>query len=544
MACLLAAGLMLSACVAPEEGATTATSRPLTALTPPTQSSEQATETQPRPVSGTLRLDLPGPNSFDPLRVTSSAYRQLLPLLYSSLFRIGPDGTLEAQLVASYDWQGDRRRLSLRLRDDYGWSDEGQIGAGDVIATLEAIRRTPDSPWYAGVSRIRRATALDDQQLELDFAQADPFALYGLTFPVLRGDWLRGERRTFAPSSGPYRAARVEGNEAIGLSQNVGYPEQAQLLIPEIELRFTSSFESSVSRMLDDHIDLLPMQPQHYLTYHRSGHLSMQRFASRRFYYLHYGLSEGGAFDAESGLFEQVKALLTDISNAAAVPAGLTLEHWLPRELIEPFALPIVPTFASGWPAATRLFTEHPLTFDPDYQYPEGRSALRLIHAHEPFSQMLASRIIERLAAYGIRAEASDLGAEDYDEAIAEGDYDLCLAYNSLGDIPDPLWLYSPTSGHGPETGQSWSAKSPLGWSRALAALRSYRLPEGIDDPFQDPNWATLVSNCERLGPFTSLGCLYEGMIYGERVQGPRPRNAFNPLGRIEEMWIWSGPSS
>lgn len=495
------------------------------------------------PVSGELRMLLPEPDSYHPLEVTSRRYRQILPLLYDSLFTWTANGALDFGLVQTAAWSENRTSLVLSLRQGQKWPDsEEELTAADVVATLQAIMNRPDSPWYPGLNQVRRIASLDQYRVEISLHRQDPYLVYALTFPVLKAGWLAGDHGSFSPSSGPYRAVGLSREEGLVLEQNPGYPGSRDYLIPRIRIRFYSDFADASRAILDDRADLLPLATEDYGLMHRSGALSISRFPGTTFYYVHYQAQEGKPL-ANRHLFLAVKAELTDLSSAATSRAGRALAAWEPLPFLATFALPFVPTFASVWPAATRLFTGSSLTDDDGWTPAPEAAPLRLIYSHGSIRERLAEALARRLENAGIRAEAVGLGAETYDEAIAEGNYDLCLASREINHIPDPLWLYDTASSHGPEPGHEWSQETPTDWEKALGDLGRYRLPVGILEPFADPDWRRRVAACELEGPFSSIGFLYEGIILGDRFQGPQPRNSYRPYALIEENWTWSGSS-
>ncbi len=495
------------------------------------------------PVSGELRMLLPDPDSYHPLEVSDRRYRQILPLLHDSLFTWTANGALTFGLVQTAAWSDGQTSLVLSLRQGQRWQDsDEEITAADVVATLEAILRRPASPWYAGLDRVRRIASLDQFRVEISLGRPDPYLVYALTFPVLKASWLAGDHGRFSPSSGPYRAIELSSEGGLVLERNPAYPGSQDYLVPRIRIRFYRDIADASRAMLDDEADLLALDREGYARMHRSGALSISRFPCERYYYVHY-LAEEGRPLANTGLFRAVKAELTDLSSAGTSRAGRAQAAWKPLPTLATFALPFVPTFASVWPAATRLFAGSPFKEAADWSPNPESAPLRLIHLHAAFDETLAQALARRLEEVGIRVEVAGLGAETYDQAIAAGSYDLCLASRDLGHVPDPLWLYAPGSGHGPDPGYEWSGAAPTDWTETLVALRHYRLPAGVLEPFADPAWRGLVAACEADGPFSSIGFLYEGVILGDRLQGPQPRNCYRPYALIEENWTWSGSS-
>ncbi|MDI9498093.1 MAG: ABC transporter substrate-binding protein [Bacillota bacterium] len=495
------------------------------------------------PVSGELRMLLPEPDSYYPLEVRDRRYRQILPLLHDSLFTWTANGALTFGMVETAAWTDSQTSLVLSLRPGQRWQDsDDEITAADVVATLEAILRQPASPWYAGLDRVRRIASLDQYRVEISLSRPDPYLVYALTFPVLKAGWLAGDRSSFPPSSGPYRATGLSREEGLVLERNPAYPGSADYLVPRIRIRFYRDIADASRAMLDDEADLLALDQEGYARMHRSGALSISRFPCERYFYVHYQAGEGRAL-ANADLFRAVKAELTDLSSGRTSRAGRAQTAWEPQPLLATFALPFVPTFASVWPAATQLFAGSSLKDAAGWTPDPEAAPLRLIFRHGDFDETLAEALARRLETVGIRIEVAGLGAETYDNAIADQAYDLCLASCELGHIPDPLWLYAPGSGHGPEPGYEWSQAAPSDWTESLAALRRYRLPAGVLEPFADPAWRELVAACEAEGPFSSIGFLYEGVILGDRLQGPQPRNCYRPYALIEENWTWSGSS-
>ena len=96
-------------------------------------------------VVGTVR-------TLDPLYATSEPERDIDALLFRGLTRLGPDGSVIADLARSWQIGSNGRVYTFTLRDDARWHDGAPVTADDVLFTVLALQhpeygRAPGAAW-------------------------------------------------------------------------------------------------------------------------------------------------------------------------------------------------------------------------------------------------------------------------------------------------------------------------------------------------------------------------------------------------------------
>jgi peptide/nickel transport system substrate-binding protein len=115
-------------------------------------------ETRPR-YGGALVGSLLGrPTTFDPVEARTHADVQVVALLYDSLYQIGDDGVVIAHLALTYPTlSADGREARVRLRPGVVFHDGSGLGPGDVVASLERLRRSRAGWLMAPVASVASA---------------------------------------------------------------------------------------------------------------------------------------------------------------------------------------------------------------------------------------------------------------------------------------------------------------------------------------------------------------------------------------------------
>ena len=117
--------------------------------------------------------------NLNPMATTDAHARDVYNLLFLSLLDEQPDFlTFEPRLAESYEFSGDRRKLTFHLRRDVYWSDGVQVTARDVEATFKA--QTDTLVLWAGrhlKEHIERVEVLDDWTVVYHFSRVYPYQL-------------------------------------------------------------------------------------------------------------------------------------------------------------------------------------------------------------------------------------------------------------------------------------------------------------------------------------------------------------------------------
>jgi len=100
------------------------------------------------------------PRYINPILASSNdADMDLTKVVYSSLFRLGPDLALKNDLATSVEVSKDGKTYTIQMREDALWHDGKNVTADDVIFTIESIQlkdnNSPIAQTFQGVSVLK-----------------------------------------------------------------------------------------------------------------------------------------------------------------------------------------------------------------------------------------------------------------------------------------------------------------------------------------------------------------------------------------------------
>jgi hypothetical protein len=178
------------------------------------------------------------------------------------LYRIDHHGQLRPALAASAEViPGDPEEpwtVEVELRPGR-WSDGEPVVAGDVVATIEAIR---DADGDASLGPIVSATAVDDRTVRLSFTA--PYARWPYLFAggwsvlpahVLEADGLEAYRDGVPVSAGPFVIESYDDALRAVFVAHGDSPLGAPL-VDRIEVYFTPSYETALGLLLERRVEI------------------------------------------------------------------------------------------------------------------------------------------------------------------------------------------------------------------------------------------------------------------------------------------------
>ncbi|MFO0764726.1 MAG: ABC transporter substrate-binding protein [Patescibacteria group bacterium] len=138
-------------------------------------------------VGGTYVEALVGsPKLINPLFAPANDVdRDLSSLIFSGLFRVGPDLSPLPDLAESYQWLDNGKTLQVAIRKDARFHDGEPVDADDVIFTVAAAK---NPSWRSPVGAILKdvqTVRVDDYTVQFQLPEARPSFLLDLTFGIL-----------------------------------------------------------------------------------------------------------------------------------------------------------------------------------------------------------------------------------------------------------------------------------------------------------------------------------------------------------------------
>ena len=111
--------------------------------------------------------------------------RDLTAIIFSSLFKQGPDGELVGDLAASYEIGDFGKVVDIRLREDAFWHDGQKLTADDIVFTVKIIQDPAfKSPWRPNFVGIE-VEKIEDYYLRFKLKNYYAPFLQNLTFGII-----------------------------------------------------------------------------------------------------------------------------------------------------------------------------------------------------------------------------------------------------------------------------------------------------------------------------------------------------------------------
>lgn len=191
---------------------------------------------------GTYREGMIGSfTTSNPLFAVGNADVAVSRLVFSGLFKLAPDGTLEPDLATGYEVSEEGAVYVVSLRQDVKWHDGNEFDASDVVYTYDAIKNSEvKSPLYGGWSAIK-VTEKDPYTVEFRLPNTLSSFAYSMTNGIVPAhilgsvapaDLRSSTFNTVSPiGTGPfvYEGVEVLGDniderrEKVSLVSNTGY---------------------------------------------------------------------------------------------------------------------------------------------------------------------------------------------------------------------------------------------------------------------------------------------------------------------------------
>ena len=372
------------------------------------------------PDSITLAMVLEPPN-LDP---TGGAAAAIDEVVYANLFegltRIGPDGSVQPGLAASWDVAGDGKTYTFHLQPGVAFHDGSAFDAQDVIFSLDRARAADSTNaqkvLFEGIETVE---AIDPLTVRVTLKSPDG----GFPFKMAWGDAVMVDQAsikdiaTHPVGTGPFRLGEWKQGDHITLTAFDGYWGEKPAL-KSATFRFISDPTAAFAAIMAGDIDAFPIYP--------APETLAQIQADPRFKVL-VGTTEGETILA----MNNARAPLDNIKLREAIA------HAINRQDIIDGAM-----FGYGTPIGTHFAPHHPdyadLTaksgYDPELSKKLLAEAgiqnptLRLALPPTPYARRGGEIVAAELRAVGIQTQITDMEwAQWLEQVYKNADYDLTI---------------------------------------------------------------------------------------------------------------------
>lgn len=154
-----------------------------------------------------LSLPYSKTDSLFPFAAESMINRQLMTLVYDSLFKINAGWEAEACIAESHSVSG--LEISVKIKTDILFSDGSALSAADVAFSFDLAKESP--AYSARLSNFVSAEAQGSSTVLFKLENEDPFAVNCLTFAVAK----QGSEEKNSTGSGRYYIKEASGEHTL-----------------------------------------------------------------------------------------------------------------------------------------------------------------------------------------------------------------------------------------------------------------------------------------------------------------------------------------
>ncbi len=180
-------------------------------------------------VTSNIALPYTSAAGFNPYKTESSLNRDLIAVLYESLFIATDNGKGKTQLAASGEING--KTVTVKLLQGLKFSDGGEFISTHVKSSYEKAKNSDF--FKAQLSNISSIALVDNYTIKFNLHSADPMALNSLDFPIAKsndGSYIGTGKYTMEKANGTtylqvnkkHRDYKNTWNEKIGLYDMAG----------------------------------------------------------------------------------------------------------------------------------------------------------------------------------------------------------------------------------------------------------------------------------------------------------------------------------
>lgn len=133
-------------------------------------------------VDADISMPYTSADSLEPYSSKSSMNRELIPVIYESLYVPTEDGKGKMLLAASGQVEGNK--VTVKIPDGIKFSDGVEVNSAYIKASFEKAKK---NPYYSpSLENVTSVTVVDTFTVIFNLARQDAFSLNVLNFPIIR----------------------------------------------------------------------------------------------------------------------------------------------------------------------------------------------------------------------------------------------------------------------------------------------------------------------------------------------------------------------
>lgn len=476
------------------------------------QSSVSINEIPDEIESGTLRIWMQNPQSFNPLISKDLQWKNMTYLFYDSLYKMDLYQNAIESIAIDQKTTEDNLIHTITIKRDLMFHDGTPLEASDIVYSFQSIKALgKESLYNQQLENVEIIEEIDTNKIKVILSKPDRFLKQRLIFPII-SDEFDMEDNNIPSGSGPYKIKSIDEKQVIAEL----YSKSEDYKIRKIDISILEDTREGMKLFGEDEVDIVLFNDDLYINYYLRTDANIIRYPGRTFLFFQLNKTEKLPF-ADNKMVEEFKRIV--YSEDVVAP--------LAEKLIIPSKFPFIETIDTS----------------NDYVYnnkinslAQLKDKLRIVYMAD---DLIENKIIQNLEkafiAYEIQYELQPLKQDKYNEALDKGDYDIALRKAVLDGTPDPGWLY--LNEYKPYFPNSTALNVGNGEDYKENALALYKtMYEDLTE-----NLSEKLINISGNSPFIGIGFKINAVLVSKRVKGDLRSNSFDPYNNIKDVWIWLG---
>lgn len=372
--------------------------------------------------------------SLNPLVSKDEETYYLHKLIYEGLFALNKNLEPVGALAESYKYQEDGASVEIYLKSGIMWHDGQAFSAEDVKFSIDAylsVLKSGKSMYGHYISKIKSAKVIGENIVLITFVNPLDAAVENLTFPIIpkhlykKPSDVQKDVQGFIPvGTGPYKVDSIDEGEQIILTGNVNYSGA----VPENKLKIVimPGKEEAVNLFEIREINMSFLKKMDRDTLLNDKDVNVISFPSNEVEVIGYNFKHGALQDRRVR-----QAIAYAIDNQAIIETCYYNSGVMNDSIYYP------DYFGIDSSDALYEYNLDMAEFLLERSGSEGLTLSLLVNGDDHARNLAAQMVKMELEKIGISVSLIPLSWEDYNTALAAGEFDLYIGGFQIGDIYD-----------------------------------------------------------------------------------------------------------
>lgn len=392
-----------------------------------------------------ITLAIAGIDSINPIISNNKQVQNITKLIYEPLINITDDYKLEACLAKEWS-TSDGLSYVIKLREGIKWSDGSRCTSTDVKYTIDKLKDENASSVYdSNVHKIQEVDIIDNVTLRIILSEKIPKFEYYLSFPIMcssyygEDNFWNTEKNNKPVSTGRYKIKEITGSTIILEKNNDWWKKKNEdTYINKINVNIYTSLAEMYNAFKLGNIDLIVTENTSYQDYIGTIGYNTTEIEGREFIFM--ALNNQNQLLADASIRKAVRnainkdEVVANIKGYSTSNFILNTNNYLINREDE--------NYYNLGEVSNILNSQNWLIRNGVWQRSINYSIQKLefnlvVKVSDSTRVEIAKNIKEQLANQGIIINLIGASDEDYNNYLANKNYDMILCSSYLPIAPD-----------------------------------------------------------------------------------------------------------